>query len=178
MKKFTLLFSFLLLAGGIWAQVLTPVDESSKVNFVIKNFGINTSGNFQGLAGMIKYDPLNPLNSSFDVSVKAETVDTDIDARDNHLRKSEFFDVKNFPLIQFKSTKVSLTNSSEHLYMFATITIKGVQKNVKFPFTVKEINGGYLFEGSFELNRLDFNVGGKSISLSNDVNVNLSVFAR
>jgi hypothetical protein len=44
--------------------------------------------------------------------------------------------------------------------MFGNITIKGVAKEVNFPFTAKAQNGGYLFEGTFKLNRRDFGVAG------------------
>lgn len=160
------------------AQTLQPLDQGSTVKFVIKNFGINTAGSLEGLTGTIQYDSVNPVNSVFDVNVKAETVDTDITARDNHLRKDEFFDVANFPNINLKSTRITLTNSKDHLYLFGTLTIKGISKEVKFPFTVKTTQDGFLFQGSFTINRRDFNLGGKSISLDDEVKVELSVLAR
>ncbi|HJS55784.1 MAG TPA: YceI family protein [Chitinophagaceae bacterium] len=159
-------------------QAYTPADAGSKVRFVIKNFGINTGGTFEGLTGSITFDPANLALSSFDVSVEAKTVDTDIEARDNHLRKPEYFDVEKFPKLIFKSTKVTTTNKPEYLYMFGTITIKGVSKEIGFPFTQKQKDGGYLFEGEFKLNRLDFGVGGTSFSLGDELTVNLSIFAK
>lgn len=169
------LFSFSLL---LFSQSYTPVDDGSKVHFVIDNFGIATGGDFKGLSGTIKFDPANPVAADFDVSVDANSINTDIAARDNHLRRSDYLDVKNYPKLSFKSTKVTKTNKDGYLYMFGTITIKGVTKEVKFPFTATTKNDGYLFEGSFKLNRRDFNVGGSSISLSDDLTVTLSIFAR
>lgn len=172
----TLVLSSLVLLCG--AQTLTPVDEGSKVKFVIKNFGINTGGTFEGLSGTIKFDPANPTTSSFEVSVSSKTVDTDIEARDNHLRKTEYFDVEKYPKITFKSSKVTKTTTEGYLYMFANLTIKGVTKEVKFPFKATAKSGGYLFEGDFKLNRRDFGVGGNSLSLSDELDVTLSVFAK
>ena len=40
-------------------QNYTPTDAGSKVRFVIKNFGINTGGTFDGLAGSITFDPIH-----------------------------------------------------------------------------------------------------------------------
>ena len=178
MKKIVLGFPFFIFSFIIFGQSYTPVDDGSKVHFVINNFGIATGGDFTGLSGAIKFDPANPANSDFDVSVDASTINTDIQARDNHLRKSEYFDVKNYPKLSFKSTKVTKTNKDGYLYMFGNITIKGVTKEVKFPFTATTKNGGYLFEGSFKLNRRDFGVGGNSISISDDLTVSLSIFAK
>jgi polyisoprenoid-binding protein YceI len=160
------------------SQSYTPADAGSKVKFVIKNFGINTGGSFEGLSGSINFDPNNPTTASFNVSVETKTVDTDIEARDNHLRRAEYFDAEKYPKLTFTSTRVTKTNSAEHLYMFGNITIKGVTKEIKFPFKATAKDGGYLFEGSFKLNRRDFGVGGKSISLSDDLDVTLSVFAK
>lgn len=161
-----------------FGQTYTPTDEGSKVRFVIKNFGINTGGTFEGLSGSITFDRSTLATASFNVSVEAKTVDTDIEARDNHLRKAEYFDVEKYPRISFKSTKVTTTNREGYLYLFGIITIKNVSKEISFPFTQKDKDGGILFEGEFTLNRRDFGVGGKSFSVSDDLSVGLSIFAK
>jgi polyisoprenoid-binding protein YceI len=174
------LFSTLAIFSSLIAlgQTYTPVDEGSKVRFVIKNFGINTGGTFDGLSGSITFDPATLATATFNVSVDAKTVDTDIEARDNHLRRAEYFDVEKYPKISFKSTKVSPTNKDGYLYMYGIITIKNVSKEIGFPFTQKSKDGGILFEGEFKLNRRDFGVGGKSFSMSDDLTVELSIFAK
>jgi polyisoprenoid-binding protein YceI len=55
--------------------------------------------------------------------------------------------------------------------------MKGITKNISFPFTVKPNNGGYEFTGSFNLNRLEFNVGPDN-SIDKTVKVDLDVIAR
>lgn len=162
----------------VFAQNYSPTDEGSKVRFVIKNFGINTGGTFDGLKGTITFDPANLSIGSFEVTVDAHTVDTDIAARDNHLRKAEYFDVEKYPKLVYKSTRITKTNTEGYLYMFGNLTIKGVTKEVNFPFKAIPKDGGFLFEGEFELNRRDFGVGGRSLSLSDMLKVELSVFAK
>lgn len=161
-----------------FGQTYTPTDAGSKVHFVIKNFGINTGGSFDGLAGSITFDPANLSTASFNVTVDAKTVDTDIEARDNHLRKAEYFDVEKYPKISFKSTKITATNKDGYLYMFGVITIKNVSKEISFPFSQTSKDGGILFKGDFKLNRKEFGVGGSSFSLSDDVSIELSIFAK
>ena len=178
MKKiFTLILfsSFTILSIS---QIYTPVDEGSKVKFVIKNFGISTGGTFDGLSGTINFDPNNLSQASFTVSVDAKTVDTDVESRDNHLRREEYFYVEKYPKLLFQSTRITKTNNSDYLYMFGNITIKGTTKEIQFPFKATPKDGGYLFEGSFKLNRRDFNVGGSSISMSDNLDVSLSVYAK
>src|SRR5436190_5340049 len=161
-----------------FGQNYTPTDAGSKVRFVIKNFGINTGGTFEGLAGSIVFDPANITGASFNVSVDAKTVDTDLEARDNHLRKEEYFDVEKYPRLSFKSTKITTTNKEGYLYMFGVITIKNISKEISFPFKQTSKDGGILFEGEFKLNRKDFGVGGSSFSMSDEVNLELSIFAK
>ena len=168
----------LLVTVILFGQSYTPTDAGSKVHFVIKNFGINTGGSFDGLAGSITFDPANLSAASFNVSVDAKTVDTDIEARDNHLRKAEYFDVEKYPKISFRSTKITATNKDGYLYMFGVITIKNVSKEISFPFTQTSKDGGILFKGDFKLNRKEFGVGGSSFSLSDDVSIELSIFAK
>lgn len=161
-----------------FGQNYTPIDAGSKVRFVIKNFGINTGGTFDGLTGTITFDPSNLATANFNVSVEAKSVDTDLEARDNHLRKAEYFDVEKYPKISFKSTKITTTNKEGYFFMFGIITIKNTSKEISFPFSQTSKDGGILFEGEFKLNRLDFGVGGKSFSMSDELNVELSVFAK
>ena len=175
-KVFTALALFCVVTT--FSQNYTPADAGSKVRFVIKNFGINTGGTFDGLAGTITFDPSNLPSASFNVSVDAKSVDTDVEARDNHLRKAEYFDVEKYPKLSFKSTKITTTNKDGYLYMFGVITIKNISKEISFPFKQTSKDGGILFEGEFKLNRLDFGVGGKSFSMADELNVELSVFAK
>ena len=178
MGKRSLTVLALFVSAIAFGQTYTPTDAGSKVRFIIKNFGINTGGTFEGLNGSITFDPASPATASFNVTVDAKTVDTDIEARDNHLRKEEYFDAEKYPKISFRSTKITTTNKPEYLYMYGVITIKNVSKEISFPFSQKAKDGGFLFEGEFKLNRREFGVGGKSFSMSDEVTVELSIFAK
>ena len=57
------------------------------------------------------------------------------------------------------------------------LTIKGATKAISFPFTATKTANGYLFSGSFTINRLDYGVGKSSMVLSDDVDVTLKVQA-
>jgi polyisoprenoid-binding protein YceI len=180
MKKICfLIVAFCIYSNCIIAQSsLTPVDADSKVKFVIKNFGIKTNGSFKGMKGNIKFYPANPGASSFDVTVDAGTIDTDNESRDEHLRKDEYFNAATYKTIQFKSTKVMLSKVAGRFYMYGNVTIKGVTKPVEFGFGATPKNGGYTFDGEFKINRRDFGVGGSSVSMSDNLTVSLSVYAK
>jgi len=161
---------------AVHAQQYQPVDDKSSIKFTIKNFGVNTGGNFKGLEGTIAFDKDNPEKANFTMSVEATTVNTDNDSRDGHLRKAEYFDVANHPKITFTSEKV--TGKNGNMTATGQLTIKGTSKNISIPFKAAPKDDGYLFEGSFQINRRDFKVGGNSVVLGDNVTVSLSVFAK
>jgi polyisoprenoid-binding protein YceI len=162
------------------SQNYTPLDSGSKVHFIIKNFGINTGGDFSGLKGQIVFSPENVADSKFDVTVSTSTIDTDNEMRDKNLASDEYFDAAKFPDIKMVSSKISKTNKTTDGFYFFTgdLTIKGVTKSISFPFQVKKVNDGYLFTANFDIDRTDFGVGEKNIVLSNKVSVSLSVTAK
>lgn len=180
MKKSLLSFTTLLFffVSAQAQTTYTAVDEGSRVHFVIKNFGIKTGGDFTGLQGTIKFDPDKFSSSSFDVTVDAATVDTDNSSRDGHLKKADYFDAATYKTLRFKSTKIVQSTAAGRFYMYGDLTIKGVTKPIEFGFGATPKDGGYVFDGSFEINRRDFGVGGGSISLSDNLTVSLTVFAK
>ena len=167
----------LVLAIGlnVSAQSFQPADAKSTVKFTIKNFGVNTGGSFKGLQGVITWEGTAPQKGAFDISVDATTVDTDNESRDNHLRKEEYFNVEKYPKIGFKSDRVTVSGNTFTAY--GKLTIKGITKDISIPFTAIAKDGGYLFEGSFQLDRKDYKIGGNSMVLGDSVTLTLSVFA-
>ena len=97
--------------------------------------------------------------------------------RDSHLKEDSYFDVKNYPVIRFVSEKVSASNKNGTLFISGKLTIKKTTKDISFPFTTKEENGAYIFDGEFKINRRDFEVGGSS-TLSDNVTVRLHVITK
>jgi polyisoprenoid-binding protein YceI len=165
----------LVMALGAVTQTLQPVDNKSTVKFEIKNFGVNTGGDFKGLQGTIDWDAAAPEKCVFNISIDAATVNTGIDSRDSHLRKEEYFDVEKYPKIVFKSDKV--TQSGNSFTVYGKLSIKGTTKDISIPFTATAKDGGTVFEGTFHINRKDYKIGGSSMVLGDNVTLSLSVFA-
>ncbi|MEP7279042.1 MAG: YceI family protein [Bacteroidota bacterium] len=176
MKRFITLFTCFYSLVSVQAQQYQPVNDKSSVNFTIKNFGISTGGSFKGLEGQINFDMANPVQAVFDITLDAASVSTDNDSRDSHLRNEEYFDTRKYPKISFKSEKVNARGNG--FLAKGNLTIKGTTKSISLPFKVQARDDGYLFEGSFQLDRRDFKIGNNSMVLGDDVTVTLSVFAR
>ncbi|WP_290793554.1 YceI family protein [Flavihumibacter sp. UBA7668] len=160
------------------AQVLKPMDAAGAVTFTINNFGSGVDGSFRGLKGKIEFNPDKVASSSIMVTVDAATIETGINMRNRHLRGDKYFDAEKFPLISIAGSDFKSTGSPDTYNMTAKLTIKGISKSFLLTFTARQQKDGVLFEGRFNINRRDFNVGGGSISLSEEVRVRLKVLAK
>lgn len=165
-----------LLTTTTFAQQYKVTDEGSSIKFTIKNFGIETGGSFTGLEGSISFDPNNLSKDSITLSVDANSINTDNNMRDNHLRKEEYFDVEHYPRIRFVSGSVTVDKNA-HFTVTGQLTIKNTTKEVSIPFTAVSRDSGYIFTGELKLNRKDFKVGGTS-TISNALTVQFTIFAR
>lgn len=165
------------MASMALAQEFNLVENRSRVAFSIRNFGFTVDGSIGGLSGKVVFDPGRLERTVFTAMIEPSTINTGNTMRDGHLRKAEYFDVNQFPKIILRSSTIQ-AGSKEGNFIFAgLLSIKGVSKQIRFPFSARKQAGGWLFEGSFDLNRRDFGVGGKSLSMADKVTVQLSVFA-
>ena len=178
MRSALLFILFLLINFLGWGQHYQPVDNGSSVKFSIKNFALKVMGSFKGLEGSVIFNATDPGSASFQVSIDAGSVNSGIDARDNHLRKEEYFDVLKYPKISIVSKQVTASGKPGVYTLTAIINLKGINREISFPFTVSAQKDGLLFTGEFKLNRRDFKVGGSSLILSDNLIVSLSVFAK
>ena len=148
---FILLFSFNMLVS---AQVQFIESEKSHVEFEVKKFKMfNVDGTIKGMKGTIRFDSTNLDNSSFMVCIEPSSIETGIKKRDNHLKSADFFDVEQYDKICFTSEIFKKT--SEGYVVEGLLGIRDLSKNVSIPFTFKN----KVFQGTFEINRLDFGVG-------------------
>jgi len=137
----------------------------SRIGFAVRHLEIAmVSGRFKDFTGTIKYDDKDVTKSSVQFTAKIDSIDTEVEARDTHLKSPDFFDAAKFPEMKFVSTKVERGSGSNQYTMTGDLTIRGVTKQVSFPFTltgaVKDPWGGTRFGVSAEtkLNRKDFGV--------------------
>ncbi|WP_025761788.1 YceI family protein [Dyadobacter tibetensis] len=158
-------------------QSLRPIASQSSISFQIKNLGIRTTGHFSEIEGKILFNPSNLSSSSFVIQIPTSSINTDNHLRDGHLKQDEYFNVNKYPLMKFTSSKVSHSGPGRYI-LEGKLTIKDVTKAISFPFEATAEAGGYTFFGEFPINRRDYHVGGRSLTLSNDLWVKIKVFAK
>lgn len=78
----------------------------SSVSFKARHLDISwIHGRFNEVEGKFSLDRVDPSQSTFELTIKTDSVDTANKARDEHLRQPDYFDTRQFPTIKFKSTK-------------------------------------------------------------------------
>lgn len=164
----------------------------SQVGFAVKHMMFTTvRGRFDEVEGQVVLDQTNPANSSVEVEIQTASIDTQVDARDQHLRSADFFDVENHPTLTFKSRRVegSLDSAGDTFKVVGDLTLHGETREVVLDATFegsgKDPWGGTRvgFSAETTIDRRDFGLtwnqgletGG--VLVGHDVKIQLSIQA-
>jgi polyisoprenoid-binding protein YceI len=181
--KITLL---IVLLTVFWAPVsfaesykLDPVHTS--IIFRVKHLGVAyVFGRFNGATGTFSFDESLPSNSSIQMQINTNNIDTNEEKRDNHLRSPDFFNAAVYPLITFKSTSVKNIDK-DNLQVLGYLTILGktrpITVKVRHTGSGKDPWGNFRsgFETSFSIKRSDFGMDFMLGGVSDEVNLTVSV---
>ena len=140
--------------------VLEPTH--SELHFKIRHLMIsNVTGSFSKFEGNVETEGDDLATAKINFSVDADSISTNNEQRDGHLKSGDFFDVANHPKMTFEST--SMTKVDDESYkLHGNFTMHGVTKpvvlNVEFGGIAKDPWGntkaGFGVEG--KINRKDF----------------------
>jgi len=159
------------------------IDNSQTVaNFSISMLGVsNKPHKFEKTSGKVVLDPVTQTGSA-EVTIDAASVNTGLAMLDSQMQSADFFDTANFPVITFKSSKLSL--GGEQMSLTGDLTIKGVTKSVTLAVTRFKCSAYTAFQGdicianaSVTIKRSEFNMGKYMFLAGNDVSLNLVIGA-
>ena len=154
--------------------------EHASVVFKVRHLGMSDVwGRFNDVSGSFVLDDEDPARSSFDVLIKAESVDTGNGRRDRHLRNADFFDAGQFPEIRFTSKQVRRVEPSVY-EVAGDLTLHGVTKPLTLrinkigagPTPMGHRAGG---EATFTIKRSDFGMGGMLQAIGDEVTLFVSL---
>ena len=133
-KILTLLISMALVATmSVFGQgpVSWKLDGShSKVTFTVTHMGISdVDGEFKKFDGTFTSDDEDFKNSSITFTIEVNSVSTDNERRDGHLKGDDFFNAEKFPTITFKSTAFKKVDGKKYI-LKGDLTIRDVTKSV------------------------------------------------
>ena len=153
---------------------ITPVESSVK-------FGVESSvaikGTFDKWNASLTFSSREVGSAHLDIEIQADSVETGSGMKNKKLKSKDFFDVKNSPLITFKSTKVSQTGPNT-FEVEGDFTIRGVTKSEKLTVldSGKGTSSGSI-EGTMAFDRKEYGMNSNIpfIKIANRVEVNVSL---
>lgn len=174
----------LMAATFTFAQTTWTIDPMhSSFNFNIKHMGISfVQGRFDKFDGSILTPNADLKDAKFDFTIDVNSIDTDVEMRDNHLKNADFFEVEKYPTMTFKSTSVKKAKNNAYVVQ-GDLTMKGVTKPIVVTVTyggkTKDQKGNEKLgiQTKFKINRFDYGVSYDPSGSAIGKNVEISVFA-
>lgn len=134
----------------------------SEIHFKVRHLVITTvTGKFKNFSGKVETSNEDFSNAKIEFTADVNSIDTGAEARDQHVKGADFFDVEKYPALSFKST--SFIKKDDVYTLTGDLTIRDVTKTVnltaefagttKDPFYGKTKAG---FELNGKINRKDF----------------------
>lgn len=159
----------------------------SELQFKIKHLMIsNVSGSLKNFHAEVETEGKDFSTAKINLTAQMDSISTNNEQRDSHLRNSDFFEVEKYPELLFKSTKIEKVDSDTFVLLGA-LTMKGITKpvklNVEFNGATKDPWGGERagFMISGKINRTDWGVNFNSIletggvALGEEVRINSEI---
>ena len=186
MKKLSLTASIIFFSTALFAQTKWNVDNvHSSVKFTVTHLVISeVEGSFKKFNGSISSPGADFTNAAVDFAVDINSISTDNDTRDNHLKSDDFFNAAQYPSMTFKST--SFKKVADNKYKLAgNLTIRNITKPVTFDVsyggTVKDPYGNIKagFKATMVINRFDYNLKWNNLTeaggavVGKDITINL-----
>ena len=157
---FLILLSFISTTCFNQTRHLTIEGNHSSLGFSVDIAGgiTKVTGNFREHDLKLTYVDEDWTKSHIDFTINASSVDTGIKDRDDHLRTADFFDVENYPTIEFRSK--SIKPNGENAYKaIGDFTMHGVTKEIEIPFEVTSAKGNTIgIKIEHQINRIDYGV--------------------
>lgn len=172
MNKLSFLVSvvtvMLLSSFTIYQSVNWEIEEGYSIKFTSED----PTGVFTKMSGDIMFDEDQLENSKFAVKVDVSSINTGNGMQNKHAKSDKWFDAEQYPNINF--TSQSFAKTDEGYEVTGTLEIHGVAKEFTMPFTFED----NVFNSSFTINRLEYNIGstkGMSAKVPAELAVDLSV---
>jgi polyisoprenoid-binding protein YceI len=179
MKKLLFIFSALLLSLSGQAQTWSLDNSHAKLSFSIVHLMVSEQeGSFKKFNSKITSSKEDFSDASIELTADVNSIDTDNESRDQHLKAPDYFDAAKFSTLTFKSKSFTKVDGKKYK-LVGDLTIKGVTKTVSFdvtyfgtithPKSKKQIAG---FKLTGVIKRSDFGVGPEnSTSLGDEVTI-------
>lgn len=168
MKKITSAIAVLLITLSAVSQTTWQADPyHSYLGFTVTHLGIaEVPGNFGKFNVTITSSKDDFSDAVVEMNAEISSINTRVDARNNHLKSADFFDAEKYPTMTFKSNSIKKVGKNKYK-VTGDLTMRGITKPVtvemEYNGTTKNPNAkgapvaGFEIEG--KIKRSDFGIG-------------------
>ena len=156
--------------------------------FSVRHLMISTvRGQFNGVNGTVRLDPKRVTAATVEATIDCRTLNTGVAKRDDQMKGPDFFDLKRFPLMKFKSKRVEQVGP-EKLKVVGDLTINDVTREVTLDVDgpsapVKDAQGREKIglSAAARINRKDFGIvwnevlEGGGLAVADQVTITLDI---
>lgn len=169
MKKGLLALSLFVVTTAYAAVSIWNNDKAhSQLGFTVTHLGISdVSGNIKDFDVKIAGNAADFSDAKVELTAKVASIDTRIEARDNHLKSADFFDADQYPEIRFTSTQIKKAGKDTYK-LTGDLSMHGVTRSVTMDLRYRgtatnpmseAATAGFQLTGNIK--RSDFGVGSK-----------------
>jgi polyisoprenoid-binding protein YceI len=151
------------LSSFIQAGIWTVDKPHTNVKFSVAHLVISdVDGNFKSFDGTMESSKSDFSDAKITFTADVNSINTDNEMRDNHLKSDDFFNAAKFPQIKFVSS--SFTPLGDNKYkLVGNLTIRDVTKtvtfDVKYGGSVVAMGGTHAgFKATTKIDRFDYNL--------------------
>ena len=113
-----------------FATTWTIDPDHSNVGFKVRHLMVsNVKGSFEKHTGVVEINDKDITKSKVEVNIDTNSINTNVQKRDEHLRSADFFDVVKYPAMTFVSKKVAKAGKDK-LKVTGDLTLHGITKQV------------------------------------------------
>ncbi len=160
----------------------------SNVKFSVTHLVVSeTEGTFKLFNGSMENSKPDYSDAKISFNVDVNSINTDNEKRDAHLKGDDFFNAEKYPAMKFESTSFSPEGGNKYK-LTGNVTIRDVTKPVTFDVTyggtVNAMGGTRIgFKAKTTIDRFDYNLkwdktietGGMVVSKEVDITVNVEL---
>ncbi len=179
MKKISFLLAAFMVSLASFAQSWMLDKAHSRLKFDVTHMMVSeVEGSFKNFDVKINSAKDDFSDAVVEVTADVNSINTDNDQRDGHLKGDKFFDAAKFPTLTFKSTSIEKIDAKKYK-LAGNLTMHGVTKPVVLDVTLngttthpmnKKKVAGFKVMGTVK--RSDFNIGDTPTAVvSDEVNI-------
>jgi polyisoprenoid-binding protein YceI len=136
MKKILTIAAAFMLAVAANAQTWKVDKAHAKLGFTITHLMLSeVDGRFNSFEAKITSENNDFSDAVFQVTADVNSIDTDNEKRDGHLKTADFFDAAKYPVLSFKSKTFTKAGGNKYK-LVGDLTMHGVTKPVELDVTL------------------------------------------